>query len=346
VAALVPSGEAASDVLDPRATVVAGDVTQPASLRSRLDGCDACFHLAALVAPWVRRPSEFFRVNVGGTEAVIGEALRSRVGRFVFTSSLSGIGVTPGTVLREDSPRGRAFGAYEESKAQAERIVARAHAERGLPAITVIPSIVIGPGDTRNTGRFLLDFVRGGFPGTFAEETVLPVVGVDDVARAHLLAFERGRVGERYIVSAENVRWGELIRIASEVSGVPVPSRHIGARALWLASRVGEALARVTRAPPRMPAWLADFMLTGASMDNSKSVRELGMTYAPIRESIQATVEWFRETGLADLRQVSTDAPVPGEPANPFPGMGEDVTRPAGPTQPPGERPSRRPPRA
>jgi len=308
VRALVPVSEPSRGQLDPQILRVEGDITDASTMRGAMNDCDALFHLAALVSPWVSDPREFFRVNVGGTETVIEESLRAGVRRFVFTSSLSGIGVRPGAVMREDSPPGKAFGAYEESKADAERVVTRAFKDRGLPAVIVIPSIVIGPGDTRNTGRFLLDFVQGKFPGTFAERSVLPVVGLDDVARGHLLAFERGRVGERYVISAENVTWGELLRIASQVSGVPLPARHIGSRALWLASRTGEALARVTRAPPRMPAWLADFMVAGASMDNAKSILELGMTYAPIRESIRAAVEWFREEGLLSGERATPSA--------------------------------------
>src|SRR5437867_630260 len=258
--------------------------------RGAVDGTDVVFHVAALVDAWVRDPRDYVRVNVEGTRHVADEALRASVPRFVFTSSLSGIGVTQGAVMREDSPPGKTFGPYEESKAEAERLVARAVRERGLPAITIIPSIVIGPGDTRNTGKFLLAYVNGEFPGTFAETSVLPVVDVDDVARAHLLAYYRGRVGERYIVSGQNVAWGELLRIASAASGTPMPSRHLGGRAVWLASRTGELLSRITRAPPRLPPWLADFLLAGASMENGKSVRDLGMTYRPIAESIRESI--------------------------------------------------------
>src|SRR5205823_5712377 len=172
---------------------------------------------------------------------------------------MEGPRVGPRVRVREDRPPGKVFGAYEESKAEAERHVAAAYRQRGLPAITLIPGVIMGPGDTRNTGKYLLSFVNGEWPGTFAEESFLPVVDVDDVARAHLLAYERGRIGERYIISGEDRKWGDLIRVASSISGTPVPSRHIGGRALWLASRAGEAWAPVTRASPQLPAWLADF---------------------------------------------------------------------------------------
>jgi len=259
---------------------------------------EGVFHLAALVEAWVRDPRDFLRVNVQGTDHMIDEALRAGVKRFVFTSSLSGIGVTPGILIREDSPSGKVFGAYEESKAEAERHVSRAYRERGLPAVILIPSVIMGPGDIRNSGKFLLSFVNGEFPGTFAEDSVIPVVDVDDVARAHLLAYEHGRIGERYIISGENRRWGDFFRMASAMTGTPIPSRHIGGRALWLASRTGEVLSRVTRAPPRLPAWLADFLLTGANMDNTKSIQELGMSYRPIEESVRDSIEWFRSEGL------------------------------------------------
>ena len=299
---------------------VVGDVTEPSTLRGQMDEADSVFHLAALVDSWVRDPRDYVRVNVEGTGHMIDEALRAAVARFLFTSSMSGIGVTPGVVMREDSPAGKSFGPYERSKADAERLVSRAVRERGLPAITLIPSIVIGPGDTRNTGKFLLSYVKGEFPGTFAEDSVLPVVDADDVARAHTLAYQRGRVGERYIISGENVPWGELLQMASIASGTPMPSRHIGGRAIRFAARTGELFSRVTRSPPRLPSWLADFLLTGASMENGKSVRELGMTYRPIRESIRDSIGWFRDEGLFEgpeapaARQLEVRAPVENPP--------------------------------
>jgi len=298
VRALVLPSERERLPTDANLEPVIGDVTRPESLRGTMDDVDGVYHLAAIVESWIPDPDRFVRVNVEGTDHVIDEALRAEVARFVFTSSLSGIGVTPGVLLNEESPVGQVFGAYEASKAEAERHVARAFRERGLPAITLIPSVILGPGDQRNAGKFLLSFVNGDFPGTFAEDSMLPLVDVDDVARAHLVAYEKGRVGERYIVSGENRRWGDLIRVASAVSGTPVPSRHIGGRALWLASRTGEVWARVSRSPPRLPAWLADFLLTGAMMDNTKSIRELGLSYRPIDETIRKTIEWFREEGL------------------------------------------------
>src|SRR3989441_6581752 len=250
-----------------------------------MDETDAVFHLAAVVDSWVRDPRDYVRVNVEGTGHLVDESLRAAVPGFLFTSRMSGIGVTPGVVMREDSPPGKAFGPYEESKAVAERLVAKAVSERGLPAITLIPSIVIGPGDTRNTGKFLLSYVKGEFPGTFAEESVLPVVDADDVARAHLVAYHRGRPGERYIISGENVPWGELLRMASLASGTPMPSRHIGDRTVRFAARTGELFSRVPRSPPRPPSRLAGVSPPGASVDNRKSVRGPGVGRRPPEQS-------------------------------------------------------------
>ena len=331
VRALVPPPERASAVVDPRAEVVEGDITSPASLRGCMDGVDGVFHLAGLVASWVPDPAAFVRVNVGGTEHVIDEALRARVPRFVFTSSISGIGVRPGETVREDSPPGRVFGVYEASKAEAERRVTSAVRERGLPGIILIPSIILGPGDVRNAGQLLLAFCRGEFPGTFAEKTILPVVGVEDVARAHLLAYERGRIGERYIVSSEDRPWGELMGIASQYSGTPMPSRRIGPTTLWLASRLGQAKSRITHRAPALPPWVADFMLTGARMDASKSVQELGMTYTPIKESIHSAIDWFHSArylpaepkASGTLNRLPIENPLEG----PRPGLRADEPR-------------------
>src|SRR3989441_11544176 len=243
---------------------VVGDITKPSTLRGEMDETDAVFHLAALVDSWVRDPQDYVRVNVEGAGHLIDESLLAAVPRFLFTSSMSGIGVTPGIVMREDSPPGKSFGPYEESKAVAERLLAKAVRERGLPAITLIPSIVIGPGDTRNTGKFLLSYVKGEFPGTFAEGSVLPVVDADDVARAHLLAYHRGRVGERYVISGENVPWGELLRMASIASGTPMPSRHIGGRGIPVAAPPGGILSPGTPRPPPPPPRVAPLPFTRA----------------------------------------------------------------------------------
>lgn len=311
----------------PGLDVSVGDVTRPETLRGTMDDVDAVFHAAALVEAWTRHPEDYTRVNVEGTAHMIDEALRASVPRFLYTSSMSGIGVTPAQIMREDSADGLVFGPYEESKAAAERLVTKATRERHLPAILLIPSIVIGPGDTRNTGRFLLSFVRGEFPGTFAEGSLLPVVDVEDVARAHLLAYARGRIGERYIISGQNLAWGELLRIASEASGTPIPPRHIGARALRFASQIGEFRARITRSAPRLPRWLADFLLTGAAMDNTKSKAELGMEYTPIRNSVYAAIDWFRSEGLfTPARPPSAAYSIPLPIENPPGAPGPDLT--------------------
>src|SRR2546428_5824378 len=130
-----------------------------------MDEADSVFHLAALVDSWVRDPRDYVRVNVEGTGHMIDEALRATVPRFLFTSSMSGIGVTPGVVMREDSPAGKSFGPYERSKADAERLVARAGRERGVPPITLIPRLGIRPGDTRNTQELVLPSVKRQLPG-------------------------------------------------------------------------------------------------------------------------------------------------------------------------------------
>lgn len=298
VRALVGPQETRS--LPPAVEAVRGDITDRESLRGTMEDIDATFHLAALLDPQVRDPRKIVQVTVQGTDHVIEEALRASVWRFVFTGSLAGMGVRRGKVVREDSPPGRAFGPQGEAEAVTEQHVATAVRERGLPAVTVIPSLVVGPGEIQNLGKFLLSYVRGEYPGTFAETSPLPLVGIDDVARAHLLAYERGRVGERYLISARNTTWGEFMRFASNASGTPRPSRHIGARALWLASRTSEMISFVTRAPPRLPTWLVDYTLMGAKVDNRKSLRELGMTYRPVSESIHAAIDWFREEGLLE----------------------------------------------
>src|SRR5256886_16107023 len=183
---------------DPNLEPVVGDITKPSTLRGEMDETDAVLHLAALVDSWVRDPQDYVRVNVEGTGHLVDESLRAAVPRFLFTSSMSGIGVTPGVVMREDSPPGKAFGPYEESKAVAERLVAKAVRERGLPALPLIPSIVIGPGGTPNPGEFLLSYGKGEFPRPFPEGTVPPVVASDDVARPHPLPHHRRRMGARH----------------------------------------------------------------------------------------------------------------------------------------------------
>ena len=217
--------------------IVEGDLLDRASLERAVTGADTLYHVAADYRLWARDPAELHRVNVGGTRAILEAAGEGGVRRVVYTSTVGALGIpkdgTPGT---EDTPVSLAdmVGPYKASKFLAER-VATDFARRGLPVVIVNPSAPIGPWDIKPTptGQMIVDFMRGRMFATL--DTGLNVVHVRDVARGHLLAAERGRVGERYILGhvRGNLSLAEIGRLLAETTGRPAPRLRVPYAVAW-----------------------------------------------------------------------------------------------------------------
>jgi len=281
---------------------VDGDLQDPDLLRQGMAGCDWVFHVAALYSYWGHRAEEFYQTNVEGTRHMLEAAGQAGVTRVVYTSSIAVLGLnadhTPAT---EDTPSSLAdrIGPYQRSKFLAEE-VAREHARQGLPVVIVNPSTPVGVGDHKPTptGQIIVDYLHGRM---FAfVDTGLNIVDVEDVATGHLLAAERGRVGERYILGGQNLSLKQILDLLAEISGRP-PARFRIPHAVALAwSYVDVALARLN--PRRTPAATPEKVRLSHRyewFDPGKAVRELGLPQTPAREGLRKAVEWYLTHGYA-----------------------------------------------
>lgn len=282
--------------------VVHGDLRDRPSLEAALKGCDTLFHVAAVYALWTADARELYESNVTGTVNLLEAAEAVGVQKIVYTSSVATIGLPddgrPGTEECFLQPH-ELISDYKRSKYLAEQEVLQ-RARRGLPVVIVNPSFPVGPWDSKPTpsGQIIVNFLRGKIPAYV--ETGLNVVDVEDVAVGHILAAEKGRLGERYILGHENLTLLEVFRLLERVSGLPAPRLRIPYAIAYLSACVSEALARtVTHRPPFVT--LAGVKLSRKKMfyDASKAVRELGFPQTPAVEAFEKAVRWFRAHGYA-----------------------------------------------
>jgi dihydroflavonol-4-reductase len=261
------------------------------------------YHVAADYRLWVREPAELHRVNVEGTRAVLEVAGEAGVRRIVYTSTVGALGIprdgSPGT---EDTPVTLAdmVGPYKSSKFLAERIAVEL-AQRGLPIVIVNPSAPIGPWDVKPTptGKMIVDFMRGRMFATL--DTGLNIVHVRDVARGHVLAAERGRVGERYILghARGNLSLTEIGRVLGELTGRPAPRLRVPYAVAWCGAACTEAVARLTGRPPAVPLTAVRMARKRMYFSPAKAVRELGLPQTDPRQALHDAVRWFAEHGYA-----------------------------------------------
>jgi dihydroflavonol-4-reductase len=281
---------------------VTGDLHDRESLRRGMTGCGWVFHVAALYSYWGHRWKDFYETNVEGTRRVMEVARDEGMERIVYTSSISALGVNKdGSPATEDTPSSLAdrIGPYQRSKFLAEA-VARGFARQGLPVIIVNPSTPVGIGDHKPTptGQIIVDFLNGRMFGYV--DTGLNVVDVEDVAAGHLLAAERGKVGERYILGGENLSLKQILDSLAEISGRPPVRLRIPH---WVAQ--GWAYVDVTMArlaPRRIPAATPDKVRLSRRYEffnPGRAVRELGLPQTPARVALGKAVEWYRAHGYA-----------------------------------------------
>jgi dihydroflavonol-4-reductase len=282
--------------------LVAGDLRDRSSLEAALEGCDTVYHVAAMYTLWVRNPREIYDSNVTGTVNLLEAAGQAGVQKIVYTSSVATIGLppdgTPGSEAVPLLPKNMVSD-YKRSKYLAEQEVLK-YAQRGLPVVIVNPSFPVGPWDVKPTpsGQMIVNFLRGKIPAYV--HTGLNVVDVEDVAIGHVMAAERGRIGERYILGHANLTLPELFQLLEQVSGMRAPRLRIPYGLAYLSACVSECVARtITHKPPFVT--LAGVRLSRKRMffDASKAVRELGLPQTPAIEALSKAVQWFRAHGYA-----------------------------------------------
>lgn len=303
VRALVRASSPRRNLAGLAAEVVVGDMRDAAAVGRALAGVRFLLHVAADYRLWAPDPGEIMRNNLEGTATVMRAALAAGVERAVVTSSVATLRVSPSTVAAtEDEPLAEheAIGVYKRSKVVAERLVERMVAREGLPAVIVNPSTPVGARDVRPTptGRIIVEAARGRMPAFV--ETGLNVVDVEDVARGHLLALTRGRVGERYILGGQNAMLRELLGEIAQLVGRRPPRVRLPAAPLVPLAHAAEAVARLRGREPFLTVDGLKMSRNRMFFSSDKAERELGYRPGPYIGGVQAAVAWFGREGYLD----------------------------------------------
>jgi len=281
--------------------IAEGDLLDAASVRSAVRGVRRVYHVAADYRLWARQPSELFRANVDGTRHVLEAAWAAGAERIVYTSTVGAVGIPrDGAPGDEATPVSLAdmVGPYKASKFLAER-VADEFAARGAPVVIVNPSTPVGPWDVKPTptGQMIVDFLRGKMVASL--DTGLNLVHVRDVARGHVQAAERGRVGERYILGHQDLSLREIFEELAALTGIRAPRLRIPYAVAWLAAAASEGAARVTGRAPGVPLTAVRMARKRMFFSAAKAVRELGFAATPVRAALADAVAWFVAHGYA-----------------------------------------------
>jgi dihydroflavonol-4-reductase len=280
--------------------VVEGDMREPADMRRAMRDVRYLFHVAADYRLWARDPEEIVRNNVCGTRAVMEAATEAGVERIVYTSSVATL--KPGT--RDDPSdeqrrltEARAIGAYKRSKVAAERVVEQMIADKGLPAVIVNPSTPIGPRDIKPTptGRVIVEAASGRMPAFL--DTGLNLAHVEDVAEGHLLALEKGRIGESYILGGQNVNLKEMLAIIAELSGRKAPRLQLPRRPLFPLAMLAEAAAQISGKEPFLTRDALRMAGHHMFFTAARAERELGYRARPHRVALEDALAWYRKAG-------------------------------------------------
>jgi dihydroflavonol-4-reductase len=287
---------------DINAEMVTGDLREPEKLRSALTGCDALVHVAADYRLWVRDPEQMYAANVTGTRELLKLACEVGVRRVVYTSSVATMGFkTDGTIVDEETPvsLGEMIGHYKRSKFLGELEAIRA-AKAGQHVMILNPTTPIGPGDSKPTptGRIIVDFLNRNFPAYV--DTGLNLVDVAEVARMHVVAFERGTPGERYILGGENLTLKQILDRMSAITGLPSPTVKVPHAVAMAFAFFDENFTGKLRG--KEPRATVEAVRMGKKMmfaSSSKAERELGFQVVPIYNALRSAVEWFVGHGYA-----------------------------------------------
>ncbi len=300
VRVLVRAGSDRTNLADLACEVAEGDMRDGPSVRRALEGCTRLYNVAADYRLWARDPEEIVRNNRDGAEAVMGAAMDAGVARVVHTSSVATLrtahGGVPGDETHPLAPE-QAIGAYKRSKVVAERVVERWIAERGLPAVIVNPSTPIGPRDVKPTptGRVIVEAATGKVPAFV--DTGLNLVHVDDCAAGHLLAMDRGRIGERYVLGGHDVTLRAMLADIAQLVGRKPPTVALPRGPLTPLAWAAEAVAQVTSREPFLTRDALNMSRHLMFFSSAKAARELGYTTRPHREALSDALAWFRAHG-------------------------------------------------
>ncbi len=297
VRALIYPGEDASNLEGLEVERIEGDIRDRGAMERAVKGCGAVYHLAAIYSIWLPDPGRMFEVNLSGSRNVLWACMKEGVGKVVFTSSIAAVGVRPDKEPADERTpfnQWRTGNDYVITKHLSER-EALAFAAEGLPLVCVNPAFPLGPGDVAPTptGKLIEDVIEGRLPVYL--EGGFNIVDVEDVALGHILAEERGKVGERYILANTNIEFRQFVERAKAAAGVKGPLLKAPKSVMRAAGYALEYVAdRFTRQTPLMTGKSVAYLAQHVYLDNAKARKELGLTFTPFEETLGKAVAWFK----------------------------------------------------
>jgi len=283
---------------------VTGDLRDPAAVARAIAGAKRVFHVAADYRLWAKRRQDIYDSNVGGTKNLLDAAMRAGVEQFIYTSTVATIAVDR-TKLPNEFTEARLeemVGHYKRSKWMAEQETLRA-AKAGLPVIVVMPTTPVGPWDWKPTptGKIILDFLNGKMPGYV--ETGLNFVGVEECAAGHVLASERGKVGERYLLGGENLTLKAMLDMLAKISGLTAPKLKIPHGLALGVAYANTVVSRLIGREPGIPVEGVKIARHMMFVDCSRAQRELGFKAGPVSAALERAVRWYEANGcIAESR--------------------------------------------
>lgn len=279
--------------------IAIGDLRDPKSLIEPMCNIEELYHVAADYRLWARDSSEIYRSNVEGTRNVLEAATKAQVPRIVYTSTVGCLGIPKdGSPGSETTPvsRDELVGAYKKSKHDAEQI-ALGYAAEGLNVVIVNPSTPVGPGDIKPTptGKMIVDFLRGKMPAYV--NTGLNLIAVEDVAEGHLLAAEKGRVGEKYILGNQNLTLCEILAMLADITGRKAPTVRIPHWIALAASAFDTTVSCIRGVEPGIPLEAVLMSRKRMFFSADRAVSELGLPQSLVTNALAEAVEWFQRNG-------------------------------------------------
>jgi dihydroflavonol-4-reductase len=300
VRVLVRATSPRTNLADFPCEIVEGDMRDVSSMTRAAAGARYLFHVAADYRLWARDPEDIVRNNLEGTRATMQAALSARVERVVYTSSVATLKPISGQAADETSRHdaASAIGAYKRSKVVAERLIEEMIATAGLPAVIVHPSTPVGPRDVKPTptGRIIVEAASGRMPAFL--DTGLNLVHVDDVADGHLLALERGQIGQSYVLGGDDVSLKTMLAVIAGLVGRQAPGVELPRLPLYPLAYFAELAATVTGKEPFLTADALKMAKHRMYFSSAKAAKELGYTARPYAQGLADAIAWFRQAGV------------------------------------------------
>jgi dihydroflavonol-4-reductase len=280
-------------------TFVQGDVTDKDSVLAGMKGCDWVINLANLYSLWEPDKNIYTRVNVEGTRNVMESALETGISKVVHISTAGIYGKPEDCPFTEESPVGKfRFSEYFRTKYQGDLIAWELYEKKGLPLVMIYPLAVLGPDDPKTTGQYIQRLISRHLPARVLEDSVFTFVHVKDVAEAIVRATEKeNNIGEKYLVGKEQLTFGQINQMVSEISGVPLPKLRMPDFLVTINARLLTFLANLIKKPPLwgMSVDQIRVMKEGVKANGIKVERELGITYTPVRVALEEAITSFQK---------------------------------------------------